>query len=592
MVLAVALAIFVLLSGFTLLAFRQAAARASAERRAEVLALAERLAREAPGAGGRVDALVRIVPPGAALALFAADGRLLDAWGHVETPTLAPGLDLSTSTRTQSITGDGAELPRGGTLAALAPFVAPGGERRFLRLDLPVPALAAARRSLAWLTPTVLALSVAAAVVVLLYVRALARPYEALLARAREAGAEVDELDELAALVATFDRALEALAARGSGTPGGPATAPLGGLQEALGAEHGGGFLLLDREGTLLAATPAAAELLGVPAPPTGVPLARALDRRPELVRLLEPAIGSGEPLPRGAIRVERREGAATLGVTAEPLRGEGGRPRGWLVVVADLTELERHAAQERLADGLAQLGELSAGVAHELRNSLASLSGWLSLARREPLPAPATECLDEAGRETAALARVVEDFLAFARPGTRRGERVDLVALARRAARDPALGDVAVELALPERAEIEGDPGLLDRALRNLIANAARAERDAGRHGPLGLALAAAESPALGPVWEIAVEDRGPGIPPAVRQRLFEPFAAGPRGGAGLGLALARRIAVLHGGEVSLADRPEGGTRATLRLPRVADVTNRSGGPASGPPPEAPRPT
>lgn len=574
MVLAVALAIFVLLSAFTLLAFRQAAARASAERRAEVVALAERLARDAAGGGGRVDALVRLAPPGAALALFSADGRLLDSWGHAETPALPATVDLAAVGRGVSITGDGAALPRAGTLAALAAVPAAGGERRYLRVDLPAPALAAARRSLAWLTPTVLALSIAAALVVLLYVRALARPYEALLARAREAGAEVDELDELAALVATFDRALEALAARGSAAAAGGAEPALGELQEALGAEHGGGFLLLDREGMLLAATPVAAELLDVPPPPTGVPLARALERRPELVRLLESAVGAGEALPRGAIRVERATGTATLGVTAEPLRGEGGRPRGWLVVVADLTDLERRAAQERLADGLAQLGELSAGVAHELRNSLASLSGWLALARREPLPGAAAECLEEAGRETAALARVVEDFLAFARPGTRRHERVDLIALAGRAAHDPALGDVAVELRLPQRAEIEGDPGLLDRALRNLIANAARAERNAGRRGPLGLALTAVQSPALGPAWELAVEDRGPGLPAAVRERLFEPFAAGPHGGAGLGLALARRIAVLHGGEIEIADRPGGGTRALLRLPRGQDVT------------------
>ncbi|GMU63996.1 MAG: hypothetical protein AMXMBFR36_02700 [Acidobacteriota bacterium] len=574
MVLAVALAIFVLLSAFTLLAFRQAAARASAERRAEVVALAERLARDAAGSGGRVDALVRLAPPGAALALFSADGRLLDAWGHVATPTLPSGFDPDDVVHSISIDGDGGELPRTTTLAAIAPVSTAGGERRLLRVDLPAPALAAARTNLAWLTPMVLVLSIAAAIVVLLYVRALARPYEALLARAREAGAEVDELDELTALVATFDRALQALAARGSGVGSGRTAPALGGLQEALGAEQGGGFLLLDREGTLLAATPVAVELLGVPPPPTGVPLARALESRPELVRLLESAVATGEALPRGAIRVERSTGAATLGVTAEPLRGEGGRPRGWLVVVADLTILERRATQERLADGLAQLGELAAGVAHELRNSLASLSGWLALARREPLPAAALECLEEAGRETTALARVVEDFLAFARPGTRRPERVDLVALADRAAHDPALGNIAVALDLPLRAEIDGDPGLLDRALRNLIANAARAERDAGHHGPLELALTATESPALGPAWELAVADHGLGLPATVRERLFEPFAAGPHGGAGLGLALARRIAVLHGGEIEIADRPGGGTRALLRLPRGSDVT------------------
>ena len=246
--------------------------------------------------------------------------------------------------------------------------------------------------------------------------------------------------------------------------------------------------------------------------------------------------------------------------------------------MVADLTEIEHRAAQERLAEGLAQLGELSAGVAHELRNSLASLSGWLSLARRrlparaagaEADDAEADDCLAEAERETTQLARVVEEFLAFARPGTRRLERMDLAAVVARAAHDPALGEVGVELALAPGALLDGDPELLERALRNLVTNAAQAERAAGRSGPLAISLAAADGD-----WRIAIEDRGAGVPAAVRERLFEPFVSGRPGGAGLGLALARRIVVLHGGEVRLGDRPGGGTRAEVLLPRVVSVT------------------
>ena len=557
LLLAGALALFVALAGFTILAWRGGVARLSAEREGEALALASRLAREAERRGaGRLDGLAATVPPGAAVALFGARGEPLDAFGHAEPPALEPALAPGAGRPGPAVLAPGA----GGrpAVVAVAPYAA-GGESRYVRVELPAAALVAERRMLAVLGPVAIGLSLAAALVVVLFFRALARPYATLLARAREAGAPVEGGDELAGLVATFDRALAALAE-------GPAG--LDRLRAAFGAELDGGFLLLDREGALLAVTPAAVELLGIAAPELGAPVERALAGRPELAALLAEAVRAGRALPRGAAQIERAGGAATLGVTAEPLRGESGQPRGWLVVVADLTELERRAAHDRLADGLAQLGELSAGVAHELRNSLAVLSGWVSLARRRPQDAQTAEALDEIARETGQLARVVEDFLAFARPGTRRLERLDLAALVARAAQDPGLGDLGVALDLPAEASVQGDAGLLERALRNLLANAADAQRDAGVRAPLEAALAA-----HGGEWEIAIADRGRGVPAALRERLFEPFASGRAGGAGLGLALARRIAVLHGGALALDERPGGGTIARLRIPRGVSV-------------------
>ncbi len=561
LVLAGALLVFVALAGFTLLGYRGAVLRLEAERTEEARLWAERLALEAERAAPvRFDQLARLVPAGSSLALFEPDGRLIDAVGHADPPLLAVG-----GFALGSLVGADAAGPRVTGLPVaigVAPFTGYGG-RRFVRVDLPAAELAGQLRGLAWLTPAVVLLSLAAAVVVVLFVRALARPYEELLARARAAGAPLDSgagEDELAGLVATFDRALAALAA-------GPG--PLDQLRTALGDEQGGGFLLLDREGTLLAATPAAGELLGVAKPETGVPIERALAGRPEIARLLADAVASGTALSRGAARIDGPAGAAMVGITAEPLQGDGGRPRGWLVVVADWTEAERSAARERLADGLAQLGELSAGVAHELRNSLATLSGWVTLARREALPAAAEECLAEVARESAQLARIVEDFLAFARPGTRRLERIDLVAVVRGAIADPALAPVGVELVAPPTAELEGDAELLERALRNLLANAARAERERGREGPVEVTIARA---AMG--WELTLADRGPGVPEEIRARLFEPFASASPGGAGLGLALTRRILVLHGGAIALEDRPGGGTVVRIQIPSGVDVT------------------
>ncbi|HEV8581513.1 MAG TPA: ATP-binding protein, partial [Thermoanaerobaculia bacterium] len=118
--------------------------------------------------------------------------------------------------------------------------------------------------------------------------------------------------------------------------------------------------------------------------------------------------------------------------------------------------------------------------------------------------------------------------------------------------------------------AVLRGDPQLLERAVRNLLHNAAQAEREAGGRGPVEVSV---ELQADG--VEVAVEDRGPGLPEEIRSRLFHPFATGRRGGVGLGLALAHRIVVLHGGRIRLEDRPGGGTRALVFFPYDTIVTS-----------------
>ena len=295
--LAVALLVFVALAGFTLLGYRSAIGRLASERASEAAAWADRAAREAQRArASRVEPLAAFVPPGGGLALFDESGQLLDAVGYAEAPSAAPdgsaaearavGLPPEAGGRSTAVGFAGYEL---------------GGARRRLRVDLPAATLAGQLRSLRWLTPFVLALSAAAAVATLLFVRALARPYETLLARARAAG-EVGggEHDELGALVATFDRALGALSAR----PG-----ALDHLSSALGGELDGGFLLLDRDGRLLAATPAASELLGI-ASPAPRRAARARARRPPRSR--RAPRGAGRDRPRAAAR--RAAGRARRG--------------------------------------------------------------------------------------------------------------------------------------------------------------------------------------------------------------------------------------------------------------------------------------
>ncbi|MFQ5348989.1 MAG: nitrogen regulation protein NR(II) [Thermoanaerobaculia bacterium] len=306
-------------------------------------------------------------------------------------------------------------------------------------------------------------------------------------------------------------------------------------------------------------------ELLEVEEPEVGAPAEQALARHPELVEILRAAATSGQGAARRETEVRTAEGRRTLGLTVHALRRDDGVVRGFLVLFVDLTEVRREAAEERLAEGLAQLGELAAGVAHELRNGLATLRGYLTLVERRPEDGTLADYLDEMRRESDHLVRVVEDFLTFARPESARVEPVELAALARRVATDPALGQdtVQVEIATADPTHIHGDGELLERALKNLLHNAVRAEREAGRPAPVVCRVERRPEELA-----IVVEDRGTGLPPEVRERLFQPFVTNRPDGVGLGLSLAHRIVGLHGGTLRLEDREAGGTRAVMSFP------------------------
>ncbi|MFP5286736.1 MAG: two-component system sensor histidine kinase NtrB, partial [Thermoanaerobaculia bacterium] len=376
---------------------------------------------------------------------------------------------------------------------------------------------------------------------------------------------------EIEFLLATFERAIASSA---------QARRPeddIEALERTLSASLQSGLLLLDRAGDVLAFNAVAANLLGVEPPPPGTPLAEALAAQPELRSLLESAVADRSAPKRQEISVQTGGEARTLGLTVHPLRRDDGGVRGWLVLFADLTEVQRRAEESRLAESLARLGEMAGGVAHELRNSLATLRGYLTLIERRPDEESIADYLAEIRHEADHLERVLEDFLAFARPGSARFQEVSLTRIARRAAADPSLSGMEVRMAAPADVCLRGDAQLLERAVRNLLHNAAQAEREAGGQGPVELIIE------TGPEGvELAVEDRGPGLPPEMRERLFHPFATGRRGGVGLGLALAHRIVTLHGGRIRLEDRPGGGTRALLTFPRDTIVTIGSETPSS----------
>jgi signal transduction histidine kinase len=568
----VALLLLVVLSTFTLFSYRNAITLLAAERQQEAArvarAVADRLATLPAGTLPGPRELREPAPSARGVALVDAQGEAVAEIGELPAGGLLEPAGGGRPVRQPFGVGPDDVSPD--AVVGFAPLA--GG--RFVRVDLPAGALARQRRSLAVLTVAVLAIDAGLGVLLLFFLRHLLVPWEMLLARARQVGgAGLPGEDEIELLLGTFDRALASLAGR----QGRSAEDDIAALERTLSASLRSGLLLTDREGRVLALNAVGAALLGAELPEPGVPLGRVLAGQPELLEVLSAAVAEGTAPQRQEGSVQSGGEALTVGLTVHPLRRDDGEVRGLLILFADLTEARRRAEESRLAESLAQLGEMAAGVAHELRNGLATLRGYLTLIERRPDEDSIADFLSEIRGEADHLERVLQDFLSFARPGTARVRDLALVPLLQRAAADPALAGVEVRVQGAD-ATLRGDPQLLERAVRNLLHNAAEAEREAGRRGPVEVSVAHDGEGGV----EVAVEDRGPGLPEEIRARLFHPFATGRRGGVGLGLALAHRIVVLHGGRIRLEDRPGGGTRALLTFPRDTIVTMGNEEPSS----------
>ena len=237
--------------------------------------------------------------------------------------------------------------------------------------------------------------------------------------------------------------------------------------------------------------------------------------------------------------------------------------------VVASLERLQA-IEQARRREALAAVGEMAAGLAHEVRNPLGAIQGAAQVLTGETDPARARDMMEVIQEETARLGRVVGDFLDYARAGGRRRESIDLADLARRVLRSSeAAGDglQAIVRVAPGTPLAAGDPDQLQRAIGNIVRNAREA---AGHGGRLTIDVASEGAHRVA----MRFEDDGPGIPPDVVPRLFLPFFTTRPGGTGLGLALVHRVMEAQGGEVRVEARPGPGAVFTLVLPAIEVIS------------------
>ena len=341
--------------------------------------------------------------------------------------------------------------------------------------------------------------------------------------------------------------------------------------QEAVLASLRGAVVVTDRDGTITLANRTFADW-------TGVDMEALVGRRKAELRdararpLCEPgagddARGDRSPLALPCRAVELHGEARTVRSARSPVVDGDGRVLGEVEVLTDETEVEALREELRRRETLTAVGEMAAGIAHEIRNPLTAIEGFSHLLARE-LPAGAGVARNHARRIGEAVRKadsIITNLLCFARPERFRPHRSRLAPLFHELASAFAGGDATlapVDVVAPEPAEltVACDLALIERVLVNLVDNGRRA---AGPHGRVTV-----RALRVGDAVLLMVEDDGPGIAPELRGRLFRPFTTGRADGTGLGLFLVHRIVELHRGRVTVADRDGGGTRFTVRLP------------------------
>jgi signal transduction histidine kinase len=279
-----------------------------------------------------------------------------------------------------------------------------------------------------------------------------------------------------------------------------------------------------------------------------------------------EPGALEKAPL-RAEGRIAGREGGdPLLGMTFSALRDDHGRVTGVICSFQDLTQIRHMEQQVRRSDRLAAIGELAAGMAHEIRNPLASLSGSIKMLSEElQLEGTGRELMDVVTSEISRLDSLITDFLGYASPREPLVRRTDIGARARETAsllRQSHQGSWRIEVVeegdLPAVAEV--DPQLVRQVFWNLSRNAIEA-MPAG--GPLAISVLAASGTVT-----VAFADRGSGISPAAMPKIFTPFFSTKERGTGLGLAIVFKVVEAHHGRVDVESAPGRGTTVRVSFP------------------------
>ena len=329
------------------------------------------------------------------------------------------------------------------------------------------------------------------------------------------------------------------------------------------------GVIGIDLEGRITTCNPAALEILELPDDAVsgeGPMEAEAiLGSDHVILELLRKTLADNEPCDRQELCVATRAGRQTwVGVRTAPLFDHDNRLIGASALFSDLTSVRKLQDEIRRKDRLAAIGQLSAGIAHEIRNPLAAIEGFSELLARRIHDEATHRLLEEIVQEVRHLNHIVSDFLTFAREPQLSYEPTDIGQLIENTLRlllsthtQPITLTGQIPRDLPR---IDLDPNEFRRALFNILINAIQAM-------PTGGTLRV-DVNATDEWFTVTITDSGPGIPDAVKDRIFTPFFTTKDNGSGLGLAIAHKIVGGHQGVIEVESSPGLGTAFTIRLP------------------------
>ena len=321
------------------------------------------------------------------------------------------------------------------------------------------------------------------------------------------------------------------------------------------------GLITTSPEGTILTANQAAADILRTTVGSlSGTQITTVM---PGLTALLR---GSEGELRRADMTVPTVDDDRTVGITVSPLRDVHDQIVGRVINFQDLTELKRLEQHARRTERMATLGQLAAGVAHEIRNPMAAISGSIELMRQSPQASEDDRALMTiVNREVQRLNVLIGDLLDYANPRPKQTVDFDLASLVDETVQvargDQNFADVELTLDVDGPLPIHADPAKLRQVVWNLVRNAADAASSGGKHVRV-------EAKRVGKDVQIAVVDDGNGVPEQLIGRIFDPFVTTKQKGTGLGLATCHAIVTEHGGRIDVETEAGKGTKMIVTLP------------------------